>query len=254
MSDRMHESVEREREFYDRFWAQTRPRRIEDGEGLPVRVEGRRVLICSCGTGEDPVRAMRAGAAEVHAFDISTTAAAKAREMARHNEVDVGVAAMDFHRLAYADASFDVIFGRAILHHIECGPVGAELFRCLRPGGIAYFEENSDRNPVLRWVRRVAFGRPGETQRSRFLVFRRHGSSDEYPLTDAEIEELAGPFGGRFTLRVPRFVFFELLAIHGLRHPRFFRWMQKLDAAVLRLLPGLARFSFLQDVELRREG
>lgn len=249
----MNEVVSRERDFYDRFWSQTEPRRIEEPLHVPgVSLKGRRVLICSCGTGEDPVRAFRAGAAEVHAFDISTVAAEKARAMAAHNELTVQAAVMDFHRLAYADDSFDVIYGLAILHHVDCGPVGAELHRCLRPGGVAYFSENSDRNPILRWVRRMAFGSPGELQRSRFLFLRRHGSSDEYPLTETEVENVSAPFGGRHTLHFPRFVFFELLSIHGWRNPGFLRLMQWMDNTLVRWFPGVVRFSFLMDIELRK--
>jgi SAM-dependent methyltransferase len=188
----------------------------------------------------------------VHAFDISFTAAQKARDVASFNDVEVAAQVMDFHALAYPSGYFDVIYGSAILHHIDCDRAGREIFRCLKPGGIAYFAENSDRNPVLRWSRRALFGAPGQVQRSRALFFKRHGTSDEYPLTDDELAVLDGIFGGEVRVRIPRFVFFELLAVHGWRDARFLRLMQRIDRNVARLFPALARYSFMQDVVLTR--
>ncbi len=248
----MDELIRREREFFDACWQDTTPRRIEGRLEIPgVELRGKRVLICSCGSGIDVVLAGNAGA-EVYAFDISPTAVAKAREVAAFNGVRVVADEMDFHELRYPDAYFDVIFGSSILHHVECGKVGGELWRCLRPGGVAYFFENSDRNPVLRWFRRLAFGNPGEVQRERFLFFRRYGSPDEYPLTVEELRELAQAFPGRLTLSHDRFVFFELLAIHGWHAPRFRKLMQGLDALAVRVAPGLLPYSFEQYVRLER--
>jgi SAM-dependent methyltransferase len=245
----------KEQDFFDEFWQATPLRRITTPLELPgIDLRGRRVLICSCGSGAEPVRAANAGASEVHAFDISTTAVAKALAVARFNGVRITAQVMDFHELAYADGYFDVIYGSAILHHVDCGRVAGELYRCLRPGGVAYFCENSDRNPLLRRVRRALFGSPGEVQRSRALGFRRHGTSDEYPLTDDELRQLAVTFDGELRIRVPHFMFFELLAIHGWRHARVLRLLQAFDRGVARALPAVARYSFLQDVMLVRRG
>jgi SAM-dependent methyltransferase len=249
----MSSVARQEQAFFDELWHKTAPRRITEPLVVPgVELRGKRVLICSCGSGEEPVQAVNAGAAEVCAFDISTTAVAKANEVAAYNGVTVHAQVMDFHALAYASESFDVIYGSAILHHVDCGLAGRELLRCLKPGGVAYFAENSDRNPLLRWVRRTLFGAPGEVQRSRALLFRRHGTSDEYPLTDAELDVLRDVFSGGLALRFPRFVFFELLAIHGWRNDRFLRALRGVDGVIGRLVPPVNRYSFLQDVVLRR--
>jgi SAM-dependent methyltransferase len=249
----MKHVVENEKEFFDSFWLNTAIRHIAAPLELPgVELRGKRVLICSCGSGEEPVRAARAGAAEVHAFDISEVAVQKARALAEFNGVTVHAQVMDFHALEYPAGFFDVIYGLAILHHVDCDRVGREIHRCLKPGGVAYFAENSDRNPLLRRARRLFFGEPGEVQRRRFLFFRRHGTDDEYPLTDAEIEAVAAPFGGEYRLTFPRFVFFELLAIHGWRNDGFYRLMQRLDRALLRGLPQLAPYSFVQEVWLEK--
>jgi SAM-dependent methyltransferase len=249
----MEEVVDREKEFFDAYWERTPLRRIEEPLSIPgLEVRGKRVLICSCGTGEDPVRAARAGAAEVHTFDISEVAVRKAREVAEHNGVEVDARVMDFHALEYPDDYFDVIYGLAILHHVDCARVGPEIHRCLKPGGAAFFSENSDRNPILRVARRLLFGRPGERQRRRFLFFTRAGTADEYPLTDGEIAAAAAPFGGAYRLTFSRFWFFQMLAYHGWRNGRFHRLMSGLDRFTVRLFPGLARYSFVQEVWLEK--
>ena len=47
----------------------------------------------------------------------------------------------------------DVVFGAAILHHLELERSLAEIYRVLRPGGRAVFAEPLDSNPVGRLVR-----------------------------------------------------------------------------------------------------
>lgn len=241
--------IDREKQFFDAYWERTELRRVDDPLTIPgLDLRGKRVLVCSCGTGEDPIRAARAGAAEVHTFDISEVAVRKARAAAAHNGVAVDARVMDFHSLEYPADYFDVIYGLAILHHVDCGRVGREIHRCLKPGGVAFFSENSDRNPVLRWARRLMFGSPGQRQRHRFLFFTRAGTSDEYPLTDAEIATAAAAFGGRYRLTFPGFCFFQLIADHGWRSDRFQRLMRALDRGTVRAFPGLLRYSFLQEV------
>jgi SAM-dependent methyltransferase len=175
-------------------------------------------------------------------------------QMPPHDFTRIAAQVMDFHELAYPDGYFDVIYGSAILHHVDCGAVAAELYRCLRPGGVAYFCENSDRNPILRVARRTLFGSPGEVQRSRAFGFVRHGTADEYPLTDDELRELAAVFDGELRIRAPSFVFFELLAIHGWRSERVLRLMRALDRGLATWVPAIRRYGFLQDVMLVRRG
>jgi len=80
----------------------------------------------------------------VSAFDISAEAVRRTREvLASDGYADqCSVAQMGAERLDYADESFDVVFGFAILHHLDLKPAIAELYRVLKPGGIAYFAEH----------------------------------------------------------------------------------------------------------------
>jgi len=245
--------VEREKRFYDGQWEGTQVRRIRERLAIPTvpSLAGKRVLICSCGSGVEPVMAANAGA-EVWAFDISETGVAKAREMAAFNGVQVRTEVMDFHHLAYPDAFFDCIFGSCILHHVDCAVAGREVRRCLKPGGVAFFRENSDRNPLFRFLRQKLFGTHGTRQRQRFLFLRRTGTEDEYPLTEGEVALLAGLFDGHMQRFFPRFDFFYLLYLGSGRKPWLGPLCSGLDTALGTLFPFLKPYSYFQELLFTR--
>ncbi|HEY3912273.1 MAG TPA: class I SAM-dependent methyltransferase [Stellaceae bacterium] len=60
---------------------------------------------------------------------------------------------MDAHNLAFEDGSFDIVFGTAILHHLEFSRALREIHRVLRVGGKIVFVEPLRHNPVARLVR-----------------------------------------------------------------------------------------------------
>lgn len=245
---------DREKEYYDKFWEVTRPEKIEGTLNIPgiSSLLNTRVLICSCGSGWQPIQAANGGA-EVYAFDISEKAVENALAMAAYNKVTINAEVMDFHSLKYPDNYFDIIYGTMILHHIDCSAVSREIYRCLKPGGMAYFKENSDRNPILRFFRRALFGKPGELQKRKFLFFERGGSNDEYPLTDAEIYEFRKIFGKQHVkLFFPDFVFFALLYRFGMKKEIVLKITQFLDEIVSAAFPFLQKYSFLQELQMEK--
>jgi SAM-dependent methyltransferase len=60
---------------------------------------------------------------------------------------------MDAHKLDFPDASFDLVFGVAILHHLDFALAMQEIHRVLRKGGKIVFMEPLRHNPVARIVR-----------------------------------------------------------------------------------------------------
>jgi SAM-dependent methyltransferase len=112
-------------------------------------------------------------------IDISATAIADAK--ARYESV-AEFSVMDGHRLALADASLDVVVGRAILHHLEFDTAIAEIHRVLKPGGHALFVEPLRDNPAGKLVR---------------LLTPRARTRDESPLSRAQIRRADKMFGNR---------------------------------------------------------
>ncbi len=119
-------------------------------------LDGSRVLEYGCGEGWITRDLVRSGA-EVCAFDISEEAVRKTQQVVeregarRHCEVR----RMGAERLDYPDASFDCAIGFAILHHLDLQLATDELYRVLKPGGVAFFAEPVAGNPLLDLYRHL---------------------------------------------------------------------------------------------------
>ena len=127
-------------------WIRPAFSQLGDVAGLPV-------LDYGCGHGMAAVVLARRGA-RVTAFDLSAGYVAEARRRAAANGVAVALVQADGERLPFADASFDRIWGNAILHHLDIEQAARELDRVLRPGGVVVFCEPWGGNPLLAWARR----------------------------------------------------------------------------------------------------
>ncbi len=92
--------------------------------------------------------------AQYDGIDISDAAIAVAQARAAARGLsNCRYAVMDAERMTFPDASFDVVYGRGILHHLDLDRCFAEIARVLRPGGKAIFNEPLGHNPVLNWYR-----------------------------------------------------------------------------------------------------
>jgi ubiquinone/menaquinone biosynthesis C-methylase UbiE len=252
VSDRLAEVLAREAAHFDRQWSGVPLCRVTAQLHVPgiKSLRGKRILICSCGSGDQPVMAANAGA-EVYAVDISAAGIEKARQMAEFNNVKVRAEIMDLHQLSYPDDFFDVMFGSAVLHHLDCVRAGAEFYRCLKPGGLAYFAgENSDRNCILRFFYR-ALGHWGvDGKPKKYLFFQRTGTPDERMLCEADIEALRRYFGNTVQVTVTEFMFFRKLS-HVIGR-RMLGLTAALDALTGKLFPFLRRYSYDQNILLQK--
>jgi SAM-dependent methyltransferase len=126
---------------------------IRPAFGLVGEVANRDVLDYGCGHGMAAVVLARRGA-RVTACDLSLTYLQEAHRRARANGVAVNFVQADGERLPWADGAFDAVWGNAILHHLDVRKAARELYRLLRPGGVAVLCEPWGENPLLRWARR----------------------------------------------------------------------------------------------------
>ena len=116
---------------------------------------------------------------KITGIDISEKGIAAAREQYGHLATfEVG----DAHAMPFAENSFDLVVGRAILHHLDFDLALKEIRRVLRPGGSALFIEPLGDNPLAKLIRRV-------TPKARTL--------DEAPLSRNQIEHADRLFAGR---------------------------------------------------------
>lgn len=60
---------------------------------------------------------------------------------------------MDAHKLAFTNDAFDLVYGHAIFHHLDCPTAFAEVKRVLKPGGLFVMNEPLGMNPGGKLVR-----------------------------------------------------------------------------------------------------
>jgi SAM-dependent methyltransferase len=188
-------------------------------------VAGRRVLDYGCGHGMAAVVLARRGA-RVTAFDLSAGYLTEAARRAAANGVALDFVQADGERLPFADASFDCVWGNAVLHHLDMVRAGRELIRVLRPRGVAVFCEPWGENPLLRWARRALPYHGKERTR------------DEEPLRLSQVRTLQCIFPS-VELRGFQLV---SMARRVLPSGRMTKALERCDEVLLRRVPGLQHF------------
>jgi 2-polyprenyl-3-methyl-5-hydroxy-6-metoxy-1,4-benzoquinol methylase len=143
-------------------------------------LHGRRVLDVGCGDGSNAVLLAKFGAI-VTGIDVSPKAIELAQRRAEINGVGerATFVCQPLEQTTFGAASFDVVWGDAILHHLigELDAVVALLVRWTKPGGTILFSEPVNFSPLLR--------------RLRFMVpIHTDATPDERPLEPAEIAVL----------------------------------------------------------------
>jgi ubiquinone/menaquinone biosynthesis C-methylase UbiE len=158
---------QRERDFHnERFAKDTRARAsrfyaIHRGSQVayahhihepPARKD---VLEYGCGRGSAAFDLAATGA-RVTGIDISDVAI----DLATRRGAELGLGdrlrfrVMDAEQLEFEDASFDLVCGISILHHLQVDRAYAEIARVLRPGGHGVFLEALGHNPLINLYRR----------------------------------------------------------------------------------------------------
>jgi len=202
-------------------------------------VEGKRVVDFGCGSGANTALLTNRGA-HVWAIDISEDLLQLGR---RRLAVSGRSGAATFlagsaHDLPFPDASIDVVFGIAILHHLDLDRVSREVRRVLKPGGRAIFQEPVRNSAVIRFLRSLVPYRAPDI------------SPFERPLTDAELERFADGFSA-WSVRafaLPHVQVGQVLPV--VRH--YWKALYAADRAILRRSPWLARYASIRVISLTK--
>jgi ubiquinone/menaquinone biosynthesis C-methylase UbiE len=202
-------------------------------------VRGRRVIDFGCGSGANSVLLANRGA-HVWGVDISEDLLRLAkRRMAATGRADgARFIAASAHQLPFPDDSIDVVFGIAILHHLDLTLVSNEIRRVLCPGGRAIFQEPTRNSAAVRFVRSL-------------IPYRKPDVSPfERPLTDAELAAFAKPFSAcrLRPFRLPHVAVGEVLPVLRRRVESLYRS----DRALLETFPGLAYYAGIRVIEVTK--
>ena len=187
----MDERYERERQFHDKAFSESTRQgvagfyAVADNSFASYRNAvtaigaGRDVLEYGCGQGTSAFLLAKHGA-RVTAIDISEVAIRQARDRARADDLKtVDFRVMNAEKLEFEPASFDLVCGVAILHHLDLPAALSEIRRTLRPSGTAVFLETLGHNPLINLYRRA-------TPQLR--------TPDEHPLLVRELEAAKSSF------------------------------------------------------------
>jgi SAM-dependent methyltransferase len=202
-------------------------------------VRGRTVLDCGAGAGRNGA-VLAARGARVVAVDISAALLGIARRTARANRLEASMvfACASAHRLPFPDEAIDLVFGNAVLHHLDVPVAAREIHRVLRPGGRAVFREPLRNSRLVRLLRGLVPGRPVDV------------SPYERPLTDADLAAAAAPFSG-IRSRVFALPFVRAAESVPVRSTLVHR-LYRADAAALRRARWLRRYAGIVVFELTK--
>jgi SAM-dependent methyltransferase len=145
---------------------------------------------------------------------------------------------MDAENLQFPDASFDLVCGSGILHHLKLDQAYAEISRVLTPSGAAIFLEPLGHNPFINLYRRM-------TPELR--------SVDEHPLLLSDLELARNYFESIDT----RFFHLATLAGVGARSSKHFGSvvgaLDELDATLFAMIPWLRKFAWISVITLQKQ-
>ncbi len=202
-------------------------------------VAGKRIVDFGCGSGANSVLLANRGA-HVWGIDISEDLLRLAQRRLRVSGREGGATfiAGSAHDMPFHDESIDIVFGIAILHHLDLDLVSREVRRVLKPGGRAIFQEPVRNSPVIRFVRSLIPYRAPDI------------SPYERPLTDEELKRFATGFT-KWSVRafaLPHVQVGELLPVVK----NYWRTWYAMDRGLLHRAPWLARYASIRVISLTK--
>ena len=88
-------------------------------------------------------------------INISEKELEKGKQLASKKDFEINHHLMDANNLTFENCSFDIVFGGAILHHLDINKTIHHIHRVLKPGGKIIFLEPLNMNPLYKIYRKM---------------------------------------------------------------------------------------------------
>jgi len=171
------------------------------------------VLDYGCGTGSFIKRVLDFRPKKIVGLDISKNSIEKAKKNNIENKQFIEFKVGNCENSKLSSNQFDLIYGSAILHHLEFTKSLDELHRLLKINGTLVFIEPMATNPLINFYRFL-------TPKSR--------SHDEHPLTNKDLNYIKSRFGN---FKIRYYGFFTLIFILFYKNPesKIFKFLAQID-------------------------
>ncbi|TFG72179.1 MAG: class I SAM-dependent methyltransferase, partial [Anaerolineales bacterium] len=201
---------------------------------------GEWILDFGGGEGKESLDLAKRGLVVVNA-DLSTTQLKRARDLVQSGAPDARIYYIqaDAENLPFADRAFRILYGKAILHHLDIKRAAQEIKRILWNEGKATFAEPMAHHPLFKLARTL-------TPSLRTV--------DEHPLTENATRSFVGHFAEDHTtshfLTAPGA--YVLRVLPG--GEKLFRWthrlLQKLDDVLFSRFPKIQKWAWYRVVNV----
>jgi SAM-dependent methyltransferase len=196
--------------------------------------KNKKLLDYGCSLGEESIFWAKKGAI-VTGIDISSEAIKKAEISASNKSLKIKFLVDNAENTSFSSKSFDLIIGRAILHHLDLRSSYAELSRLIKNDGRVVFLEPLGHNPLINLFRRL-------TPKLR--------TEDEHPFTMSDLTLLHEYFNN---VNLKYFNFFTI-ALVPFRNFFFFsalyNALSRLDNFLLKYFPYSKKYFWMVVISL----
>jgi SAM-dependent methyltransferase len=211
---------------------------LEYAYHLLGNARGMKVLDYGCGAGENSALIATHGGIPV-GVDISPDLIELAeKRMGQHGFEDYSFKVGSAHDLPLDDEYVDIVFGIAILHHLDLALASKEVFRVLKKGGRAIFFEPVRNSKLVWFIRNLIPYQSPDT------------SPYERPLTDEELIEFADPFI-EYRARGFSLPFVNLIDTIGLNGKPLDQAI-RVDGKILRTFPFLTNYASIRVFDMKK--
>lgn len=200
-----------------------------------------RILDMGCGEGKEVLALAQRGLCVI-AIDLSFSQLQRVRSLifSQFPAAKVHFVQANAEQLPFAADSFHIVYGKAILHHLDLAYSASQLAKLLVPGGRASFAEPMAHHPL------IALGR---------LLTPAMRTQDEHPLTVAELDQFVDLFAQadvqNFFFLAPLSYVFRWLPGGERLFVKFHRWLQKIDGRLFARSAFFRRHAWYKVVNLQ---